>query len=69
MNEFVKLAFNPACRMNEVYRYSGTYQNDQESLAEHITDVSMMAYIIANHLNQYSENVDVGLLLQKSSIS
>ena len=41
MVNFTTLAFNPMSRMNEVSRYSSVYQETNESLAEHITDVSV----------------------------
>lgn len=65
MSTFSDLIFNPASRMNEVYRYSGTYQNNKESLAEHITDVSFIAYLISKKLESYGEDINVGILLEK----
>lgn len=63
---FTDLAFNPMSRMNEVSRYSSVYQETSESLAEHVTDVLTMSYIIANHLIQdFGEKVNLGALLEK----
>lgn len=63
---FTTLAFCPLTRMNEVSRYSSVYQERNETLSEHTTEVSMMSYLIALELrNHYSESVDIGILLEK----
>lgn len=63
---FTTLAFNPLSRMNEIYRYSSVYQETQESLSEHITEVSSMSYLIGGYLNnEYKEQIDIGILLEK----
>lgn len=64
--KFTTLAFNPMCRMNEVNRYSGVYQETNESLSDHITDICMMSYLIARKLNEYGEEVNIGILLEKA---
>lgn len=64
--DFTTLAFNPLSRMNEVYRYSSVYQETRETLAEHITEVSTMSYLIAKYLNEVcGEKIDIGVLLEK----
>lgn len=63
---FTDLAFNPMSRMNEVSRYSSVYQETSESLAEHVTEVLTMSYIIANYLaRNFKEEVNLGSLLEK----
>lgn len=63
---FAELAFNPVNRMNEVSRYSSVYQETNESLAEHVTEVMTMSYLIAENLiNNYCESINLGDLLQK----
>lgn len=64
-NEFLRIAFSQITRTNEVYRYSGTYQVNQESLSEHITDVSIMSYLIGNKIISLGEDIDIGVLLEK----
>ena len=66
--DFTTLAFNPLSRANEIIRYSSVYQETEETLAEHITDVSTMAYLIARHIMKKTdgqEEFDIGLLLEK----
>lgn len=63
---FTELAFNPMSRMNEVSRYSSVYQETEESLAEHVTEVSVFAYLIASQLK--NEDLDMGKLLEKCLI-
>lgn len=64
--DFTTLAFNPLSRMNEIYRYASVYQETSESLAEHITDVQVMSYLIAKTLiKDYGVDIDIGLLLEK----
>lgn len=60
-----ELSFNPLMKSEEVIRYSGTYQAQPESLAVHVCDTSMLAYMIAVHLNSYGEGLNLGLLLEK----
>lgn len=62
---FTNLAFNQMNRMNEVYRYSSVYQEDKESLAEHISEVSMMSYLISKEFEKFNETIDKGVLLEK----
>lgn len=67
--KFTDLAFLPLCRMNEVCRYSSVYQETNEKLSDHIVDVMMMSYILANKLSSdYGEDLDIGLLLEKCLI-
>lgn len=68
MSEFNNIMFSPLMRTNEVKRYSGTKLFEEESLSQHITDISMMSYMIAKKLNTYGENIDIGLLLEKCLI-
>lgn len=65
---FTQLAFNPLGRMNEIVRYSSVYQETSETLAEHITEVSMMSYLIVKEIEKLTEGkevFDVGSLLEK----
>lgn len=63
---FTELAFNPMSRMNEVSRYSSVYQETNESLAEHVTEVMVMSYLIATDLKKnYNETLNLSELLQK----
>lgn len=63
---FITLAFNPVCRMNEVLRYSSVYQETEESLGEHVAEVSSMSYLIARYLmKNFKELIDIGSLLEK----
>ncbi len=64
-NTFIDLVFNPMCRTSEVNRYSGIYQQNVENLAEHITDIMMLSYMIGNKLNDFGEGIDLGILLEK----
>lgn len=67
--KFTDLAFTPLCRMNEVYRYSSVYQENNESLSDHVVDVMMMSYLVANDLNKITEEkIDIGVLLEKCLI-
>lgn len=64
--DFTKLAFNPMSRMSEVSRYSSVYQETNETLAEHVAEVSVMAYLIAKKMEILgNENIDIGSLLEK----
>ena len=66
--DFTTLAFNPLSRMNEIVRYSSVYQETNENLSEHITDVSVMAYLIAKHIEKITDGkdkLDIGVLLEK----
>lgn len=65
MYNFIDIAFNPICRMSEVKRYSGVHQECDEVLSEHITDVSMLSYLISMNLRKRGEDIDVGILLEK----
>lgn len=51
--------------MNEVCRYSSVYQETSESLAEHVTEVLTMSYLIAKNLEKFGERIDKGVLLEK----
>lgn len=63
---FTELAFNPINRMNEVSRYSSVYQETNESLAEHVTEVMTMSYLIAADLKKNcNEILNLSELLQK----
>lgn len=66
--DFKTLAFNPAGRTNEIVRYSSVHQEQEESLAEHITDVSLMAYFIAKTIEKITEGreeINLGSLLER----
>ena len=55
--------------MNEVSRYSSVYQESSESLAEHVTEVCMMSYLIAKYMTtHYDLKLDIGVLLEKCLI-
>ena len=62
------LIFSPLMRSDEVERYSGTKLSSPETLGQHITDMSMMCYLIANKLKSFGEEINVGLLLEKCLI-
>ena len=55
-------------RSDEVERYSGTRLSSTETLGQHITDMSMMCYIMAFKLKNMGEDIDVGVLLEKCLI-
>lgn len=59
------LLFSPLNRSNEVYRYSSVYQESRESLAEHITEVSVLSYMIASEMIRRGCQVDIKDLLEK----
>lgn len=59
------LLFSPLNRSNEVYRYSSVYQESRESLAEHITEVSILSYMIASEMVRRGCQVDIKDLLEK----
>jgi len=64
--KFTTLAFNPMMRMNEVNRYSGVHLESPESLSDHITDISMMCYVIGRKLMNLGEEINLGSLLEKA---
>lgn len=66
--EFNSILFSPLMRTNEVKRYSGTRLQEDETLAQHITDMCMMSYIITKHLITYGEELDLGVILEKCII-
>ena len=68
MSELNSVVFSPLMRMNEVKRYSGTRLQEEESLSHHITDVSMMSYIVAKRLISNNDSIDIGSLLEKCLI-
>lgn len=65
-NSFLDLIGNPLLRADGVIRYSGLVQINNESLSQHIYDVSIISYIIAKRVNQlgYSDDVDELSLLE-----
>jgi len=64
-NIFLDLCFDPKCRMNQVDRYSGVYQEASENLAEHVTEITMFSYLIATKLKDcFGETIDFGLLFE-----
>ena len=67
-NELSDLIFSPLMRSDEVERYSGTRLSSTETLGQHITDMSMMCYIMAFKLKNMGEDIDVGVLLEKCLI-
>ena len=65
-SNFINLAFSPFGRTNEIIRYSSVHQEMPESLAEHITDVSMMSYLVARYITEeIGDEINIGLLLEK----
>ncbi|AMM44889.1 5'-nucleotidase [Bacillus phage SP-15] len=69
MGEFVNQITSPQMRMDQVSRYSGTRQADPESVAIHVTDVSIMGYSLILRLNsQYGEDINVGEFLEKTIV-
>ena len=67
-NELSELIFSPLMRSDEVERYSGTRLSSTETLGQHITDMSMMCYIMAFKLKNMGEDINVGVLLEKCLI-
>lgn len=66
MNQFYKLISNPILNTDNTIRYSLLYQSKPESLANHITDVSTLSYLLALQLiHECDEELNVGLLLEK----
>lgn len=68
MNEFLNIINSPLCKTKAITRYSGTRQNQIETLSDHVLDVAMMSYHIARNLIVRGVSVDIGLLLQKCII-
>lgn len=64
-NEFLKMVNNPIFNTNATVRYSGIYQQKEETLSHHITDVSLLAYALTLKLNKFGEDLDKGLVLEK----
>ena len=67
-NKLSDLIFSPLMRSDEVERYSGTRLSSTETLGQHVTDMSMMCYILAFKLKNLGEDIDVGVLLEKCLI-
>lgn len=67
-NNFFDIINSPLMKTENVIRFSGTYQINQELLSTHIVDVQMISLIIARNMINNGERVDVGLLLQKGLI-
>lgn len=64
--KFVELAFSPFSKMNEIKRYSSVHQETEETVSDHITEVSSMCYLIAKEMiNNYNESLDIGILLER----
>lgn len=68
MNEFLNIINSPLCKTKAITRYSGTRQNQNETLSDRILDVAMMSYHIARNLEVRGVSVNIGLLLQKCII-
>lgn len=68
MDNLKDLIFSPLMRSDEVERYSGTRLSSTETLGQHITDMSMMCYILAFKLKNLGEDIDIGVLLEKCLI-
>lgn len=64
-NKFLELANLPILNTDNTIRYSLMYQIRPESLSDHITEVSMLSYIIATNLNNRGESINIGLVLKK----
>ncbi len=65
-DNFLEFIFHPMCRMSEIARYSGSYQETVENLAEHVTEVMMFSYMIALRLrDEGNEKIDFRVLLEK----
>lgn len=64
-NKFLELVNNPIFNVDSTVRYSGVYQVRPESLSHHITDVSLLAYVLTLKLNTLGEDLDKGLVLEK----
>lgn len=67
-NEFLNLINNPMLRANGVTRYSGLLQSHNETLTQHIHDVTILSYIIGRRLVTLGENVNMESLLEKCII-
>lgn len=63
-NNFLKLINSPLLKSKDITRYSANYQSHIETLSDHITDVSMMSYIICLDLLNLHEDIDVGKVLE-----
>lgn len=67
--EFVRTIASPQSRMDQVSRYSGTYQVEPETVSTHVTEVSIMGYSLILRLNsQYGEDINVGEFLEKTLV-
>lgn len=65
-NDFGKLIKNPFFNINNTIRYSMVYQVQPESLSHHISEVSLLGYLIALKLNtEFNEDIDIGKYLEK----
>lgn len=59
------LVFNPILRSNEVKRYSGVRMQEEETLSQHIFEVSALSYMIANKLTSLGEDIDTSEILKR----
>ena len=65
-NDFSKLIKNPFFNISNTIRYSMVYQVQPESLSNHISEVSLLGYLIALKLNtEFNEDIDIGKYLEK----
>lgn len=65
-NEFLNIINLPVLNTDNTIRYSLMYQVRPEKLSDHITDVSILSYLIAKKLIvNYDEDINIGLMLEK----
>lgn len=67
-NNFFDIINSPLMKTENVIRYSGTYQINQELLSTHIVDVQMISMIIARNMINNGERINIGDLLKKGLI-
>lgn len=64
-NLFLELFNSPVMKSEEVTRFSGVSQNQNESLSNHITDVCSLSYLISRKLMVLGQKVNLGNLLER----
>jgi 5'-deoxynucleotidase len=57
---------NPMMRATDIKRYSGTYISTDEDIMQHTAQISLLSYLIGLKLIELGENLDIGVLLEKS---
>lgn len=68
-NSFLKLIQSPVMRTDHIVRYSGVRQTETEYLSEHVTEITLMSYMIAMKLvNEFNESMNMSDVLEKGLI-